>query len=91
MKAKDIYLIQTCAMCPEQYDAVDEFGNIVGYLRMRWGWFLVYCPDVDTDATVYEHQYQNAYLGAFPSNSERKKHLRRAKAAIALWWSQRAS
>jgi len=36
-----IRLVQTCGACPEQYDALDEHGRIVGYLRLRHGYFSV--------------------------------------------------
>lgn len=41
-----ITLEQTCYACPEQYDATDETGRQVGYLRLRHGKFTVECPDV---------------------------------------------
>ena len=41
-----IKLVQTCGACPEQYDAFDEHGSMVGYLRLRHGTFRVECPDV---------------------------------------------
>jgi len=36
-----IRLQQTCSACPEQYDALDDDGNVVGYLRLRHGHFTV--------------------------------------------------
>ncbi|MFI3217620.1 MAG: hypothetical protein QX189_00645 [Methylococcales bacterium] len=42
----NIKLIRTCFACPEQYDAEDEEGKTVGYLRLRHGNFTVQCPDV---------------------------------------------
>lgn len=42
-------------MCPEQYDAVDQKGKMLGYLRLRWGNFTVECPDVWGEL-VYEAQ-----------------------------------
>src|ERR1035441_9195989 len=41
-----IHLVQTSAGAPEAYDAVDENGNIVGYLGLRNGWFAVNVSDV---------------------------------------------
>lgn len=38
--AGDIELRQTCAACPEQYDAYLN-GELVGYLRLRHGHFRV--------------------------------------------------
>lgn len=36
---------QTCFACPEQYDAYDKYDNLVGYLRLRHGFFYVSTPD----------------------------------------------
>ncbi|HTE22621.1 MAG TPA: hypothetical protein VK674_06295 [Candidatus Limnocylindria bacterium] len=41
-----IRLVQTSPVSPEQYDAFDEAGNRVGYLRLRHGCFRVEVPDV---------------------------------------------
>lgn len=86
MHTRDITLVQTCAACPEQYNAVDRRGKIVGYLRLRWGSFSVYCPNEDEQIPVYECIYADAFMGKFPSDKERKKQLRRAKKKIARWW-----
>jgi hypothetical protein len=40
-----IRLVMTCVACPEQYDAFDEDGRLVGYLRLRHGRFRVTFPD----------------------------------------------
>ena len=37
----DIALQRTCYACPEQYDAINEAGETVGYLRLRSGYFTV--------------------------------------------------
>ena len=39
IKAKDIKLACISDAFPEQYDAVDSEGNVVGYRRLRWGFF----------------------------------------------------
>ena len=83
IKASDIRLVQTCEAFPEQYDAYAPDGNIVGYLRLRWGYFTVYCPDCE-GAEVYCDESVNGW-GYFFSNKERKKGLRKAKAVIAAW------
>jgi hypothetical protein len=40
-----IRLQQTSEACPEQYNAFDESGRQVGYLRLRHGRFSVRVPD----------------------------------------------
>ena len=87
MTASDVCLHQISEAFPEQYDALDGSGNIMGYLRVRWGYFIVWCPDVNSEDVVYEVDLKTR-LGFFSSNKKRKKHLRRAKAAIAAWWNK---
>lgn len=74
IKKSDIVLEQTCGACPEQYDALYN-GNVIGYLRLRHGYFRVDCGDI----TVYSAQPDGD--GCFTSE-EREKYLDRAKKAI---------
>ncbi len=78
MQIKDIELVQTCGACPEQYDAFLG-GKMVGYLRLRHGYFYVSYPYVGGE-TVYE-AYPDGD-GCFDSEEERGYHLRNAKHAI---------
>lgn len=43
---KGVALVKTCDACPEQYDAFDGQGRMIGYLRLRHGRFTVDYPDV---------------------------------------------
>ncbi|MBE7009602.1 MAG: hypothetical protein E7422_10920 [Ruminococcaceae bacterium] len=86
MVAEDIILHQTCDMCPEQYDAVDQKGKMLGYLRLRWGNFTVECPDVWGEL-VYEAQPEG--FGCF-EDDEREEYLQKAKKAIAEYWNRQA-
>lgn len=83
IKPGDIRLEMTCAVCPEQYDAFDQDGKLIGYLRLRHGTFQVECPECGED-TVYEafldYQQGNFYDG------EREKYLDAAKRAIARYY-----
>ncbi len=74
-----ITLDMTCEGCPEQYDAYDSKGNIVGYLRLRHGSFTVNCPDVG--GTLVYSAYPDGD-GSF-EDYERQKYLTEAKKAIA--------
>ena len=85
MKASDIHLVQTCSMCPEQYDVKDQDGNMLGYLRLRWGQFTVQCPDYGGE-TVYSAEPNGD--GMF-DDEEREMYLTCAKYAIAEYWSNR--
>ena len=88
MKAKDIRFIRISDVCPEQYEAYDADGNQVGYIRIRWGYCIAWCPDEKSDDEVYTAELQNGW-GGFGSNKERKRHLRKVKSAIAFWINQR--
>jgi hypothetical protein len=76
-----IKLVLTCGACPEQYDAFDETGRMVGYLRLRHGSFRVDCPD-SGGTTVYMAQPDGD--GIF-TDDERDYYLRHAVAAILKW------
>lgn len=73
----DIQLEQTCGACPEQYDAFLD-GKIVGYLRLRHGYFRVAVPDCG-GKTIYTAYPEGG--GCFESD-ERDKYLTAAKEAI---------
>lgn len=80
MNDMDIRLIETSGECPEQYDAVLD-GKIVGYLRLRHGFFRVDCPGCG-GKTVYVAEPQGD--GCFEPD-EREGYLYQAKLAIASW------
>lgn len=73
-----IKLVKTCEMCPEQYDAFDEFENQVGYLRLRNGYFYVCSPDIN--GKVIYSAYPDGD-GTF-RDYEREKYLKLAIEAI---------
>ena len=87
MKAKDVLLTQISTEHPEQYDARDKDGNKLGYIRIRWGFCNVWCPDETSNKNVYSSELKSGF-GAFGSNTERKKHLTWARVAIAKWWNE---
>lgn len=71
----------TCVSCPEQYDA-EYRGELVGYLRLRWGSFYVYYP-WEHGEVIYGVDIGNPMTGRFTSIDERNLHLAKAKKAIA--------
>lgn len=82
MQASDIRLVLTCGACPEQYDALDDKGREIGYLRLRWGYFSVVVPDVMGEL-VYSHEWPDDEMkGSFDSEDERQQHLTAAREAI---------
>lgn len=77
MEPNDIKLEMTCGACPEQYEATYN-GEVIGYLRLRHGHFMVDYPDAGGE-TIYE-AYPNGD-GIFESE-ERDQYLTEAKIAI---------
>lgn len=76
-----IWLVETCSACPEQYDAFNSSGELVGYLRLRHGHFIVRCPDVGGEL-VYESNTEGD--GCF-TTGEQARELSAAVAAIERW------
>lgn len=73
----EIKLVKTCEACPEQYDAF--LGErLVGYLRLRHGYFNVEYPCVGGEL-LYEADTKGD--GMFDSD-EREFHLGKAVRAI---------
>lgn len=46
MNIDGLTLERTCYACPEQYDVRNAEGYLVGYMRLRHGFFTVECPDI---------------------------------------------
>ncbi len=63
-------LIRTCYACPEQYDIFKD-GEMVGYFRLRHGYFYVETPCCG-DKLVYESHPEGD--GIFEDH-EREKYL----------------
>lgn len=80
MEQDEITFEQTCAACPEQYDAVYQ-GQVIGYLRLRHGYFRVDYPNCGGD-TIYE--VNTVGDGCFNDDTERMFHLSKAKELLVL-------
>lgn len=87
MNAKDVQILSLGTECPEQYAAYDPGGKQIGYIRVRWGYCVAWCPDESSDDEVYASKLKSGWW-EFGSNRERKRHLRRIKAVIADWVNQ---
>jgi hypothetical protein len=83
--ADGIWLKRTCYASPEQYDAVDEHGRQVGYLRLRHGCFTVDCPDANGEEVLSASPLGD---GLFEPQ-EREDWLRKAIDAIKAWRRKR--
>lgn len=74
---KGLNLVLTCTACPEQYD-VFSGDKLVGYLRLRHGYFSADVPDAG-GRTVYEAEPKGD--GLFEQD-EREYYLDKAVEAI---------
>ena len=81
---ENIELFQTCCAYPEQYDAIHN-GDVVGYLRLRGGYFRVDVPHCGGD-TIYE---ANPVGDGEFEDDEREFYLEKAKQVIANWHNAR--
>jgi len=82
-------LIETCSACPEQYDVkTAPSGDVVGYIRLRFGRLTVVCPD-HGGQLVYSKRYEDSWMGSFFTDRERRKQLKKAKKAIKRWLGER--
>lgn len=79
---RGITLTKTCDAFPEQYDAHDESGSQVGYIRNRHGSFEVSCPGCWPCEVVLSEDA--APIGCF-EDDKRDDCLRRAVDAIIKW------
>lgn len=80
-------LKRTCESCPEQYDVFDSDGAMVGYLRLRNGWFRADVPDCGGE-TVYQYWFLDDGLKGSFTDEERPYYLKQAIAAIDAWRSK---
>lgn len=76
----------TCDACPEQYDVYDKTHEQVGYVRLRNGILTAECPCVN-GKLVYMSGYYEPWIGMFPNDTERTRHLTKIADAIDVWRS----
>jgi hypothetical protein len=74
MTIKGLDFIETCSACPEQYDVKDERGNMVGYVRLRYGGLTCEYPDVGGEL-IYSQYFDNDWMGCFESDEQCKSCL----------------
>lgn len=74
MKIKGLDFLLTCEACPEQYDVFDSNDNIVGYVRLRWGFLTCEYPNVGGEC-IYITNIGNEWSGRFENEKQRMKHL----------------
>jgi hypothetical protein len=81
---RGVALFEMGSAFPEQYDAKDESGTQIGYLRLRGGLFRVHVPDYG-GVIVYSASPKGQ--GSF-ENEEREDFLMSAIDAILLYLNQ---
>lgn len=74
MDIKGVNFERTCSACPEQYDVYDSNGNIVGYIRLRFGGLTCEYPDVGGEL-IYEASVGDGWTGYFQSDKQRECYL----------------
>lgn len=74
MNIKGLYFYLTCSACPEQYDVENSYGNLVGYVRLRWGTLSCEYPNVGGEV-IYTANIGDGLTGCFESDEQRMKHL----------------
>ena len=74
MNIKGLYFYLTCSACPEQYDVENSYGNLVGYVRLRWGTLSCEYPNVGGEV-IYTASIGDGLTGCFESDEQRTKHL----------------
>ena len=74
MEIKGLNFQCTCDACPEQYDVFDSNGNIVGYVRLRYGGLRCNYPN-SSGETIYYANIGDGWCGIFESEDQRRRHL----------------
>lgn len=67
--------IKTSEVCPEQYDVFDQKGNMVGYVRLRWGALSCAYPDFG-GKMIYSASVGCGWDGSFKSENQRQFFLK---------------
>jgi len=86
LRPGDIVLSEDiCPYFMEQYYAYDKSASIVGYVRLKHGYFEVRCPDAGGDPCYEIELYDDD--GNFCCKECRLRYLKIAKNKIAEWWN----
>lgn len=78
------YDFQGGGACPEQYDVWDKDGNLVGYVRLRWGDLTAEYPKVG-GTCIYSTRIGDGWTGCFESDDQRVTHLRKIAKRLDLF------
>ena len=71
---KGLTFHKTCSCFPEQYDVFDNNGNVVGYIRLRWGELTCEYPN-NGGEEIYHVEIGDELNGMFENDVQRQLHL----------------
>lgn len=86
MNVNDLEFIMTCGACPEQYDVFYDKKQ-VAYIRLRWGYLTVSCPDYGGTCIYESNAGANSWSGCFEDDIERMKHMKKIRQAIVDYYN----
>lgn len=66
MNIKGLMFDQTCPACPEQYDVINGRGQLVGYVRLRYGCLICDYFNVRGEE-IYRAYIGDSWTGCFTS------------------------
>ena len=75
MIIKGLFFKCTCGACPEQYDVLNDDNEIVGYVRLRYGWLTCEYPDVGGECIYMAEIGDGCWTGIFENEEQRMYHL----------------
>lgn len=81
MRIEGLDFKRTCRSTPEQYDVYDRAGNMVGYVRLRFGQLTCSYPDVGGEI-ICSISFDDEWMGEFNSKEERMYCLNIVACAI---------
>ena len=70
-----LIFVETCDMCPEQYDVFTKSGYQVGYVRLRYGHLRCDYLDCMKGPVIYHYNFDEDFKGDFYDEEERKYYL----------------
>ena len=73
---------KTCGACPEQYNVLNDNGDIVAYARLRHGVFTVSCPDWDGECVGIWYPAGDGFFECH----EREYFLKKAERKIRKYY-----
>lgn len=89
MKKSDLVFKCTCDCSPEQYDVFDANGKYVAYVRLRYGRLRVSFSAVELYDVIYEHCFDDNWMGRFDNDEQREKYMKKIRKKIVEYHQQK--